>query len=207
MIFVYARCSRRNYGSRRPEMNLYTVLGSFVAFLVFVPLTYRVWRKTLQQNVTTYALWGMLDFVAAGSIFLKDGNYLLPAMYSLLSFGVVLGGIRAKTFSFGKLEAFISALVLICMGVWYFVGDREATIISSISVSIASIPLIVDSLRKPMQAPVLEYIGFTIANGLSIAGGADWSVAERFYPGVCTATTAIFVIVLLACRFRRTRLT
>jgi hypothetical protein len=58
-----------------------------------------------------------------------------------------------------------------------------------------------------MQAPVLEYIGFTVANGLSIAGGANWSIEERFYPGVCTATTAVFVIALLWQRYSHSRLT
>lgn len=181
-------------------MNLYILLGSLVAFIVYIPLTTKVWRKTLTQNVTTYTLWGLLDLIATGSIVLKHGNFLLPAMYSALSFGIVLASLRARSAAFGRLEGFISCLVVICTVVWYFVGDREATIISSLSVALASVPLFIDSWRKPREAPLTEYIGFTIANGLSLIGGADWSVAERFYPAVCTATTAFFVLVVVVRR-------
>jgi hypothetical protein len=62
-------------------------------------------------------------------------------------------------------------------------------------------------LHRQSAVEFLEYIGFTVANGLSIAGGANWSIEERFYPGVCTATTAVFVIALLWQRYSHSRLT
>ena len=74
-------------------------------------------------------------------------------------------------------------------------GRRAATIASSFAVAFASIPLLVDFWKKPKEAPIWTYVAFTVANGISILAGKDWSVKERFYPVVCTVLTALFVVV------------
>ena len=180
-----------------PRMNIYVLGGAAMAFISYIPLTIAVWRKTLKQNFATYALWGLLDTIAAGSIMLKGGNFLLPAMYVACCFGILIGILRTRTFSWGKLETLISVLVVISIGVWMLVGDREATIVSSVGVGLAGLPQLVDFWKKPVGAPLLEYIGFSIANGLSLYGGADWSISERFYSSVCLALTLSFVLVIV----------
>lgn len=176
-------------------MNAYAILGATIAALVYIPLTIQVWRGTLVQNFATYFLWALLDVVAAGSIMLKGGNFLLPAVYVLCCAGVLVGILRTGTFKWTWLEWMISALVLICMIVWAFVGNREATIVSTVAVAFAGVPQLVDFWKKPREAPLLTYLGFTVANGISILAGNDWSIEERFYPTVCTILTIFFVAI------------
>jgi hypothetical protein len=175
-------------------MNTYALLGAVIAVLAYIPLTHGVWKGTITQNFATYALWGALDAIAAVSIVLKEGNFLLPAMYVLLSVGVAAGILRTRTFSWTWLETLISGLVVLCIIIWATSGDRAATIASSLAVVIASIPQFVEFWKKPKEAPMWTYAAFTLANGVSILAGKDWSVEERFYPTVCTIATALFVL-------------
>lgn len=175
-------------------MNIYALVGAVIAALAYIPLTFGVWKGKITQNFATYALWGALDTIAAGSIILKGGNFLLPAMYVILSIGVAAGILRTRTFSWTWLESLISGLVLVCVIVWAFSGDRAATVASSLAVAIASIPQFVEFWKKPRQAPMWTYVAFTAANSISILAGKDWSIEERFYPAVCTIATILFVI-------------
>jgi phosphoglycerol transferase MdoB-like AlkP superfamily enzyme len=176
-------------------MNTYALIGAVIAALAYAPLTYNVWRGKITQNFATYALWGSLDTIAAISIFLKDGNFVLPAIYTVLSFGIVVAILRTRTFSWSWLETLISFLVLACIVIWAFSGDRAATIASTIAVAVASIPQLVEFWKKPKEAPLWTYVAFTAANGVSILAGKNWSVEERFYPTVCTVATMLFVLI------------
>ncbi len=174
-------------------MNTYALIGAVIAVLAYIPLTVNVWQRKITQNFATYALWGALDTIAAATIFLTNGNFLLPAMYSILSFSVLVAILRARTFSWTWFETLTSALVIVCIIIWAVSGDRAATIASAIAVAIASIPQLVDFWKKPREAPLLTYVAFTAANGISILAGKDWSVEERFYPTVCTIATTLFI--------------
>jgi hypothetical protein len=161
---------------------------------MYIPLTVKAW-KGLPQNFATYMLWGLLDAIVAGSIILKHGNFMLPAAYVLCCVALLVAILRAGTFKWGRMEWIVSLLVVISAIVWMFVGDRAATVVSTTGVALASIPQLVDFWHKPRHAPIVEYIGFTVGNTLSIIAGKNWSVEERFYPTVCTALTLLFVLV------------
>ncbi len=174
-------------------MNAFAISGAAVAVLMYIPLSVKVWRKALVQNFATYLLWGLLDIIAAGSILMQGGNFLLPVMYALLTIGVLVGILRTRTFtwSWRKIATFLFVVASII--VWFFVSNKAATIVSTLSVVAACVPQLYDIWKEPRDAPVFEYIGFTVANGLSTMAGNDWSVQERFYGASCTIATLLFV--------------
>lgn len=175
-------------------MNTLAVFGALIAALMYVPLTISVW-KGFPQNFATYFLWGLLDVIAAGSIMVKGGNFLLPATYVFCVIAVVLGILRTGTFKCGRVEWVTSLLVFLSIVVWMFVGSRAAVIVSSISVCLAGVPQLVDFWHKPREAPLGIYAGFMISNTISTFAGADWSIEERFYPASGSVLTMIFVLV------------
>lgn len=176
-------------------MNAFAIAGALVAVGMYVPLTVQVWTKKLEQNFATYLLWGLLDAVAAGSLMLEGGNFLLPLVYVLLCVGVLVAILRTRTFKWSWRESATSVLVVISIIVWLSVSNEMATIVSTIALTIASGPQLYDFWKKPQNAPVLTYIGFTVANALSTMAGTDWSIQERLYPVSCTIMTVIFVLV------------
>ena len=176
-------------------MNALAILGAVVAALMYIPLTIQVWTKKLEQNFATYLLWGLLDAVVAGSLMLESGNFLLPLVYVVLCGGVLVAILRARTFKWSWRESATSVLVVISIIVWLSVSNEMATIVSTIGLTIASGPQLYDFWKKPQKAPVLTYVGFTVANALSTMAGTDWSIQERLYPASCTIMTVIFVLV------------
>lgn len=43
----------------------------------------------------------------------------------------------------------------------------------------------------------LMYIGYVVANFLSMMGGKGWTIEERFYPGVCVIPCGLIAIASL----------
>ena len=176
-------------------MNAFAILGAVVAAAMYIPLTVNVWRRTLVQNFATYFLWGLLDTIAAGSIAVQGGNFLLPAIYALCCAGVLVAILRTRTLTWSWRETATSGFVVLSIIIWLFVSNEMATIVSTAGVVAAGLPQLYDIWKKPAGAPVLTYVGFTVANVLSTMAGQSWSVQERLFGSSCTVLTVVFVIV------------
>ena len=83
--------------------------------------------------------------------------------------------------------------------VWYLTTDATATIASTCAMLIAGVPQIKDAWRKPQEMPLAVYAMYMVANILCTAGGADWSIKERFYP----ASAAVFCLLITALSARK----
>lgn len=177
-------------------MNIYTKLGVIVALLMYPPLAYKILKRRVEQNLAAFILWGLLDAVAALSLFVQGGNWFLPGAYVFGCITVVVSLLIVKTYEWTIFETFVSLLVLACIVGWAVSGPRMATIMSTTGVMLAGAPQLVDAIKKPAQQPILEYLGFTIANVLSTMGGKSWTVEERLYPGACVVLCGA---VLIAC--------
>ncbi|HEX3857218.1 MAG TPA: hypothetical protein VHY30_07980, partial [Verrucomicrobiae bacterium] len=130
----------------------------------------------------------------------QHGNYLL-------SLGFAVGGVFLSAvllaqggFTWGKFETVIALMVLASLAVWKFSGPRNATIAVTTAICIAGIPGIVVMARKPQRSAAKLWAGYTIANSLSLFGGAMWSVEERLAPA---AFVALSVAMLVACWWKR----
>ncbi len=175
-------------------MSTLSEAGAVVAILIYFFLCFQVLTGKSKQNFATWALWAMIDAIAATTIIIQGGNYLLPAIYSLGSAAVTLSILRSKNFAWTWFETMVACFVVICLVVWGISGPWTATIASTLAMVIAGIPLTVESYRRPWEQSFFIYLGYTVANILSTFGGKDWSVEERFYPASCFILCLIIVV-------------
>jgi hypothetical protein len=180
-------------------MNAFAWTGSILALLTYFPLWAQIKRKSVKQNLLTWALWAVLDIIVMASIIVQKGNFLLPVAYTIGStvtvFVIFKSGDKS---SWSWFETLITTLVIICVAVWYTSGSKAATVASAMAMVVASVPQIIDAWKNPLDMPVLVYFSCFIANCLSIAGGKNWSIEERFYPVV--VTIICFVIFVISAR-------
>jgi hypothetical protein len=178
-------------------MNLYQKVSVVLALALYFPLAWQILRKTIEQNLATFILWGSLDVIAAISIMIQGGNYQLPAAYVAGCVLIILCILRTKTFKWTWFETFVSLLVVTCLVGWYYSGPRLATILSTTGVCLAGLPQIKDVWLGPNKKIAITYFGYTIVNGLSVAGGKVWTVEERLYPFCCMVMCIIVTVLSL----------
>lgn len=189
---VYSRTERILY------VNSYVFLSSVLALVLYVPLCIQLLSGKVKQNLATWLLWSILDGVAAGTLIVQGGNFWLATTYTLGSAVATLCILKSKMVKWTWFENFVSLLVIICIIVWISSGSKVATIASTLAMFIAGIPQLIETMRKPHETPILIYFGYFIANSLSILGGKDWTIQERFYSS--SAAIYCFILVLFAMR-------
>jgi len=143
-------------------------------------------------------LWSTLDGISAGTIIAQHGNYLLPLAYTIGSGIATFCILKSKQVVWTWFESFVTFLVLVCLAIWALSGSKTATVASTLAMVIAGIPQLIETARKPWETPILIYLGYFTANSLSVFGGKDWLIQERFYPS--SAAIYCFFIVILAMR-------
>ena len=169
-------------------------ISGLLAISLYIPGIYGILKKGWKQNVATWILWVALDAIVLFSILFQHGNYALLVWY-VFGGSVTVGSLLyTKQFKWTKFETFCLFLIIICLAIWYESGARTATIASSIAVFIAGLPQIRDSWKEPDKGVGLIYAGYILVNFFSFLAGDDWSVKERFYPGLmvilCSLITA-----------------
>lgn len=185
-------------------MNALIFAGSLVSLLMFVPLWGQIRSGVAKQNLLTWVLWMALDVVLAASIISQGGTgWLLPTVYA---FGnAVTISVIWKTGGRGDwtwFEAMVTFLTLASMIIWYYTSDAMATIASTSAIMIAGIPQLKDAWEKPREMPLRVYLGYLVGSMLCVAGGADWSIKERFHSVAATLYGAA-IITLAMRRFIR----
>lgn len=181
-------------------MNTLTILSAVIGCALYFPLCRGIYKKTIEQSFATWFLWTLLDAIAAITLIIQDGNFLLPAAYTAGSLVVSAFIFRSGNFSWTKFESFVCVLVAICVTVWAISGPKIATIASSLALVLAGIPQLLDAYRKPWESPAHIYFGYFVANSLAVLAAKNWSVEERFYPASCTVYTLI-VTALVARKY------
>ena len=171
--------------------------GGVMALALFVPMIVEIVRtRGAGQSFATWGLWAVLDSMLTITLWQQHGNYLL-------SLGFAVGGVFLSVvllaqggWAWGKFESVIALMVLASLAVWKFSGPRNATIAVTTAICIAGIPGIVEMARRPQRSAAKLWAGYTVANSLSLFGGAMWSVEERLAPA---AFVALSVAMLAAC--------
>ena len=175
--------------------------GGVMALALFVPMIVEIVRtRGAGQSFATWGLWAVLDSMLTITLWQQDGNYLL-------SLGFAVGGVFLSVvllaqggWAWGKFESVIALMVLASLAVWKFSGPRNATIAVTTAICIAGIPGIVEMARRPQRSAAKLWAGYTVANSLSLFGGAMWSVEERLAPA---AFVALSVAMLVTCWWKR----
>lgn len=172
------------------------IIAGLLALLLYAPLIRHVLRQDgVGQSFAMWALWAVLDTTLTISILVQHGNFLLPAGFAAGSITLALLLLVKGRFAWSRLETVISALVAACLAVWKFSGPRTATVAATLAIVIAGWPALVELWRHPQRALAHVWMGYTVANALAFLGGEDWSIEERFAPGVFTLQTLALALI------------
>jgi hypothetical protein len=171
--------------------------GGVAAMCLYVPMIVEIIRaRGAGQSFATWGLWAVLDTILTITLWQQHGNYLLSLGFAVGGVALTVVLLTQGGWAWGKFETVITLMVLASLTVWKFSGPRNATIAVTAAICIAGIPGIVVMLRKPQRSAAKLWAGYTVANGLSLFGGAMWSVEERLAPA---AVVALSVAMLAAC--------
>jgi hypothetical protein len=176
------------------------LIGGIVGVIVNIPLIISILLNKTKQSFITYALWSILDLIVAYSVYAQQGNFWLPFLYGLSAGLVSIILVLKKQFSWGLFEWFILVLVIICLVVQYSFGEFWSMIASVASLSIASIPQIINTYKRPKDTPFLIYLGFSLAGLISLLGGKSFELKEILYP-----ISALFICLLIAILSKRNK--
>jgi hypothetical protein len=174
------------------------LIGGVVGLLVHIPLLYGIWKGTIKQSFATYGLWCVLDSITAYAIYSQEGNFWLAFLYAVGAGATSISLVIKKCFEWGKLESFVLVLVIICIYIKYTNGEFYAMIFGVISLTIASIPQIINTFKRPAESPTGIYVVFCFANLLSLIGAKSFAIEQIIYPG--SALILCLIITILSAR-------
>ncbi len=159
--------------------------------LAYLPTLWDI-HKGAKQNLATWALWALLDTIVAISVFVQNGNVMLPIVYACGSFSVAIFLIYKRQVGWGWFETIIAGLVIICMCIWTIGGPKAATIASTLATASAGLPQLWATIKDPKQTSPLTYGLFTLANICSVLGVKAWTIEESFFPVVAGSICLLF---------------
>ena len=172
------------------------VAGGLLALLMIVPLVVSAVRQNgAGQSFAMWALWAVLDTTVTVSLIAQEGNLWLSAGYAAGS--VTLAGVLLVKgrCTWGRMESLIAVLVVACLVTWKLGGPRVATVSATVAIVIAGVPGMLELWRSPQRSQAMVWAGFTLANLLSLAGGAGWSIEERLAPAMFAGQTLVLTLI------------
>lgn len=169
-------------------------MSGIIGIVAYILLGFKIIKSKSEQNFLSFLLWAILDSIATITTILQRGNYWLPLSNALGAFIIAILLAVKKQISWSVIETTTAILVIICLLIWFFAGEKQGVIASSLAMVIASIPQMKDTYKKPQKVPTGIYVIFLIANILSFIAGKGWSVEERFYPG-CAVLVCLIIIL------------
>lgn len=172
------------------------LLGGLLGIIIHIPLLVGIWSGKTRQSFTSYALWSALDFVAAYAIYAQNGNFWLPFLYAIGAGLASVSLLLKKNFSWSNLDSLVVFLVIVCVLIQYKAGPFSAMIASVLSLTVASIPQVVDTYKNPNNTPSFIYSIFCLANITSLIGAKSFALEQTLYAG--SALIICLVITLLS---------
>ncbi|MDR6940326.1 hypothetical protein [Mucilaginibacter pocheonensis] len=171
--------------------------AGIIGIAAYLLLIAGIIKSKVRQSFVAFLLWAMLDAIATITTILKEGNYWLSLSNALGAAIVAILLALKKQVSWTWVETTTTILVIICLNVWYFAGATEGIIVSSLAMVIASVPQMRDTYKTPEETPTTVYSMFLAANILSLIGGKEWTIEDRFYSGCAVFLCAVIVIFSL----------
>jgi hypothetical protein len=171
------------------------VAGGAGTLIMFIPMTREViLRNGAGQSFSTWLLWSTLDSILAISTIVQHGNYLLPLGYSIGGWVLTTFLIVNGRFAWNRLDSVVLALVLGCLIGWKLVGAHMAIVFATLATAVATIPGLIEMWKRPERTVGNVWVGYTLTNFLSFAGGTAMSIEERFSPAVFAILSLMMVI-------------
>lgn len=171
------------------------LIAGIVAFIAYIPLAIGIFRDTAKQSFAAFLLWAMLDTIAMATTWIQEGNHWLALGNVIGSTAITVLLIVKKQVSWSRIETITAFLVIVCLTIWYSMGETAGIIASSLAVVIASFPQMVDTFRNPSGTPQIAYLIFLCGNILSLFAGREWTIEERFYAACSTFICAVILLL------------
>lgn len=168
------------------DKEILELIGGLFALLAYPFFAKMIRDNPEKYNSTTMFLWCFIDAIAGISMFLEGGNYILAGLFVVGSYsmGVILWSHRKITF--GEKEIIIFAMVICCIGIWFFSSNIWATIASTTATILAGVPQFLDSRKKPDRKSTHVWLLFFAGGAISFFAGKDWDfesfIITRLFP-------------------------
>lgn len=177
-------------------MSSLIILSVVLSLLLYIPLCIQIITGEVKQNFATFLLWTILDGITTIMLIMENGNYFLAGSYTIGSAVVMLCIAKTKNVEWTWFESFVTFLIGICLVIWRYSDTKTAIIVSTLAMIIAGLPQLRKSYQEPWNSPLLIYLGYFVANCLSVLGGKNWSIEEIFYP-ICLGIYSLVISVVV----------
>ncbi len=161
---------------------LFSILGATIGILAHIPLIVDIIKGEKGYSFTSFALWSILDFIAARNIYLQNSDYLLALVWGACAGSMAILLFIKKEISWSYVETMVIILISITLTLWYIFGSKIALIATISSLIIASIPQIKDTFFRPSIKVGRVYIMFTLGALFSIFSANEISLYALIYP-------------------------
>ncbi len=158
------------------------IIAGIIGFITYCFLFVKILKSKAEQNFVAFLLWALLSIILTITLLIEEGNYWLSLGNVLSETAIAVLLVVKRQISWSWVEALTTALVIVCLVIWFFVGEKAAIVSASLATIAASIPQIVSTYKKPAETPTGIYLAFVLANLLSLYAGKSWTIEERFYP-------------------------
>lgn len=177
--------------------SVFQIIAGIIGIIAYIPLIIGLVKNKIEQSFAAFLLWGMLDTIATITTILERGNYWLPLANAIGASTIAIILAIKRQLSWTWIESMTTVLVVVCLLVWYTIGETAGIVSSSLAVVIASIPQMVATYKTPQTTPTGPYVIFLAANILSLLAGKSWTIEERFYAGCSVFLCAVIVLLSL----------
>lgn len=178
---------------------LLSVASAVLAVILYTRVCYEIYRGKGEYNLASWALWASIEVILTAALIAQQGNYLLVLTFTLgttISAGFIARFGRSRVI-WGKFELLVTLLVLTCLIIWYQSGPKVATIAATIAVFVAGLPQVKEAWEKPQEQSTWVYLGFALANLISVISGKEWSIEERLFSSVSGLYCLLIVMLSL----------
>ncbi|MBC8035112.1 MAG: hypothetical protein H7Y03_13255 [Chitinophagaceae bacterium] len=178
------------------------IIAGIIGLITYCFLFFKIFKNNAKQNFAAFLLWAILSIITTITVFIEEGNYWLSLGNVLGETAITILLIVKKQIAWSWIETSTAFLVIICLIIWFFMGEKAAIVSSSLATVTASIPQMVSTYKKPSSTPTGIYVAFLMANILSLYAGKSWTIEERFYPA--SAVVLCLIIALFSLRILQT---
>jgi hypothetical protein len=168
------------------------LIAGIIGFITYCFLFIKILKSKAEQNFVAFLLWALLSIILTITVIIEEGNYWLSLGNVLGETAIAVLLIIKRQLSWSWVEALTTALVIVCLAIWFFVGEKAAIVSASLATIAASIPQMVSTYKKPTETPTGIYVAFVLTNLLSLYAGKSWTIEERFYPA-----SAVLICLLI----------
>lgn len=174
--------------------NYLQIIAGIAGLITYIFLFVRIIKNKAKQNFVAFLLWALLSIITTITIFIEEGNYWLPLGNVVGETAITILLVVKKQIAWSWVETMTAILVVLCIIIWFLVGEKAAIVSASLATLIASIPQMVSTYKKPSSTPTGIYIAFLLANLISLYAGKSWTIEERFYP-ICAVLLCLFIVL------------